>query len=505
MRIFLVGPPGVGKSTVGRLLADELGLAFWDLDEMVSREARRSIADIFAREGEEAFRELEGRMLAGIAADGVVATGGGVVLREENRRLLREGTTVYLRAAGGELRRRLGEGRGRPLLEGRPHELERLLRERERLYEAVATITVDTTGLEPRQVAERLAGCLRARPLGSGVWLGKGLLDNAGLFISPARRIFLVSDERVDALYGERARRALRSAGHEVVSALIRPGESSKTLSQAERLYHLALAGAIERSSAVVALGGGVVGDLAGFVAATLLRGLDFYQVPTTLLAQVDSSLGGKTGVDLPEGKNLVGAFHLPRAVLLDPDLLSTLTEYDRLEGLAEVAKYGLMGDAELFVALGRGRPSTEWLVERSAAAKLRVVAADFREESGERALLNLGHTVGHAVERATDFAWSHGRAVSVGLVAAAHLSKRLGVFRDEPAEVERVLKRLGLPVRLPPVRYSELRSAMSFDKKVRGGRLRFVLLRRIGEAFLKEIADEGALRSVLLELGAAE
>lgn len=503
MRVYLVGPPGAGKSHLGGLLAKALDLPFVDLDELIELRTGRRVSQIFAHEGEAGFRSREAEALAGLEGPVVIATGGGAVVWPENRQLLKNGRTIYLRAEPAELLRRIGEGSGRPLLAGRPEQILELWAEREVWYREVSEAVVDTTAGEPVVLANRLAGYLRATDLGLGVRLGRGLLDTVGLLPGAPRKIFLISDTRVYELYGELAVASLEAAGHRVSVATINPGEASKNLGEAERLYHLGLQGGIDRSGAVVALGGGVVGDLAGFVSATLLRGLDLYQVPTTLLAQVDAAIGGKVGVDLAEGKNLVGAFHLPRAVLLDPDLLETLEPRDWREGLAEVVKYGLLGDAELFTALGAGRPEPAWMVARSAALKVAVVRSDFLEESGERALLNLGHTVGHAVEAVTGYGWSHGTAVAVGLLAASRLSERLGFLPEGSAQVEEVLRGLGLPIRLPPVGWRELRAAMGFDKKIADGRLRFVLLRRLGEAFLTEVTDEEALRAVLLELGA--
>lgn len=352
------------------------------------------------------------------------------------------------------------------------------------------------------------------------VYIGRRLLGKVGAWLQEVqggRRILVVSHPSLLERYGPPLLQGLREAGFEAQVALVRPGERSKTLGQARRLYQEALRGGLDRRSTVVALGGGVVGDLAGFVAATYMRGIPWVPIPTTLLAQVDASVGGKVGVNLPQGKNLVGAFHQPLFVVADVGTLASLPMREIRCGFAEVLKHGLILDADLFEAMARavrdrgqeGLPlapgrhlaweAVEQAVLRSCQLKGWVVEQDEREESGLRALLNFGHTVGHALEQLMGYRrLRHGEAVAVGMVAESLLSHRLlGLPQEEVAEVVAVLRRAGLPTAWPPVAPEAVWEAMQRDKKFVGGRARFALLRRIGRGEVVEV-EEGEVRSAL-------
>ncbi|WP_404425752.1 3-dehydroquinate synthase [Nibricoccus sp. IMCC34717] len=291
-------------------------------------------------------------------------------------------------------------------------------------------------------------------------------------------------------------------------------GETSKCLAEYGRALETLAEARIDRSSVIFAFGGGVVGDLAGFVAASYLRGIAFYQVPTTLLAMVDSSVGGKTGINLKAGKNLVGAFHQPQAVFIGTDALRTLPAREFAAGMAEVIKYGLLGDSDLFTQLEDeplrpGSPRLAGVIARCCAIKAAIVQADERElaKEGGRALLNLGHTFGHAIEQVTGYGvYLHGEAVAVGLCAAARLSQKFGyISADEVARIDRVVAAHGLPIRLrDPLPLSPLLSAMARDKKVRAGALRFVALRRLGEAVTQGDVPVPDVETIWRELGAS-
>jgi 3-dehydroquinate synthase len=299
--------------------------------------------------------------------------------------------------------------------------------------------------------------------------------------------IGLVSDRAVGRRYGGPVAEGLRDTGYDVAQENVPTGERAKRPATLERIWRSLLAGGLERGSTVVALGGGVVGDVAGLAAATLLRGLAWVILPTSLLAMVDSSLGGKTGIDLPEGKNLVGAFHPPRLVLADPDLLRTLPEREWRCGMAEVVKHGVIGDEGLLARCREGleavRRDPSAIVGRAMAVKIRRIEADPWEQ-GARAALNFGHTIGHALERAAGFRLRHGEAVAIGMVVEARLAARIGLADRRLAdEIASVLIGLGLPTKVPRgVRAGDLRAAAGFDKKRRNGEVLFALPRRLGE-----------------------
>lgn len=341
------------------------------------------------------------------------------------------------------------------------------------------------------------------------IHIGEGLLQRADLLLPhlPQRRVSVVTNPTVASLYLERFSAALRGAGVEIVPVVVPDGEQHKDWQTLNSIFDALLSNRCERRSAVIALGGGVVGDLAGFAAASYQRGVPFIQVPTTLLAQVDSSVGGKTAINHPLGKNMIGAFYQPRLVLADTSVLDTLPARELSAGLAEVIKYGLIMDLPF---LGWLEDNMDKLVRRDPAAlahavtrscenKATVVAADERE-TGDRALLNLGHTFGHAIEAGLGFGtWLHGEAVAAGSILAARLSERMGLLKASDVErIARLFERAGLPVEAPslgPDRYLEL---MGHDKKVQDGRLRLVLLRALGKAFTTSDFELQDLREVL-------
>ncbi|MBI1849850.1 MAG: 3-dehydroquinate synthase [Planctomycetes bacterium] len=325
-------------------------------------------------------------------------------------------------------------------------------------------------------------------------------------------RLALVTDSGVDRLLGGDVERSLSSAGLHVRRVVVPAGEATKSLTQVESLCRAFAAHAMDRASLVVALGGGVVTDLAGFAAASYLRGVAWIAVPTTLQGQLDAAIGGKTGVNVPEGKNLVGAFHQPLAVVADPGVLRTLPDEELRSGLAEAVKCGVIGDADLFAllerraadALAREPRAIEDVVFKSAKLKADVVSEDERE-GGRRAILNFGHTIGHAIEAASGYgAYRHGEAVAIGMVAACRLACEATGFtpRDEE-RVRRLLESLGLPIRLrAPLDRAVVHAAMSHDKKRIDGRVRFVLPEAIGRVRTGVAVDEGALNAVLREVG---
>ena len=367
----------------------------------------------------------------------------------------------------------------------------------------------------------------RTLPVGLGdraydVVVGEGLLDAAGRLIAPFQtrgRTAVISDETVWRLHGQRLTAALEAAGIAALPVIVPPGEQSKSFEGLAEVTDRLLALELDRGDLVTAFGGGVVGDLAGFAAAIYKRGIDFVQIPTTLLAQVDSSVGGKTAIDTPRGKNLVGAFHQPRLVLADLEVLSTLSDREMRAGYAEVIKYGLLGDRDFFEwlevngakVLAREPEALAGAVARSVEMKAEIVAEDEREQ-GRRALLNLGHTFGHALEAETGYGETllHGEAVGVGMALAFRFSAAQGLIQRQDAKrAARAIAASGLPTSLDavpghPFHAGRLLGHMGQDKKAEGGRLTFILARELGEALVARDVDAGAVRDFLIAEGAA-
>ncbi len=497
--IFIYGPPASGKSTLGYHLAENLGLPFYDLDQIIETQAGIPVPEIFATQGEAGFRKRESAALADVLnwERGVVALGGGALLDAHNRALAEASGKVLCLAASFEtITSRLeGGGDGRPLLSGDTKaRLGQLLEQRAAHYASFPLQLVnDAATLEDAawQVQVKL-GMFRVSGMGAAydVRITPHGLDDLGMELS-ARHLrgplVLVSDQNVARHHAQRVLDGLRQAGYVAQLVAIPAGEAHKTMATVMQLWAAFLEAGLERGSTVIALGGGVVGDLAGFAAAAFLRGVKWVTLPTSLLAMVDASLGGKTGADLPQGKNLVGAFHPPSLVLADPATLGTLPEDELRNGLAEVVKHGVLGDPYLFELCGQGmqavRSNLDEIVRRAVAVKVRVIQED-PYERGRRASLNLGHTLGHALELASDYRLKHGEAVAIGMVHATRLAERMGLAEAGLAQtIQATLASLGLPVEAPPgLDRERILAAMGLDKKRARGKLRLVLPVRIGE-----------------------
>jgi shikimate kinase / 3-dehydroquinate synthase len=539
--IILTGFMGTGKTTVGRLLAGRLGLEFVDTDEIIEGRDGRAIADIFREDGEERFRQWEQQVATELGGQQgmVIATGGRLMLDPDNAAALgRTGPLFCLTAAPSEICRRVAADESkRPLLAGSNPEaqIRALLEQRRPFYARFRPI--DTDGKTMESVVDQIEAIVRDgnrerlivnHPGGSyEIVIGEDLLPEAIRLAGVSGPMAVVTDDQVGPLHAAR----ITKRGPDRVMSLqvedtypvitILAGEQHKHLDTVRMIYDALLAAGIDRSGIILALGGGVVGDVAGFAAATFMRGVDLVLCPTSLLAMVDASIGGKTGVDLPQGKNLVGAFKQPRAVLADISTLATLPAAEFTSGLAEVAKHGLIADPVLWRRLmiedWRIDPSQiagdrllrsalQSLVTQAIHVKRDVVEEDPYEQ-GWRAVLNLGHTFAHAVEQVSGYTVRHGDAVAIGLAAAADLSARLGECAPSlPGQVEETLKRLGLPVRIPAtLEPPDLYAAMGSDKKKQAGRLRFVLIRDIGEVFIHADVPEKAVMATLVKMGNSE
>ncbi len=547
--IILTGYPGTGKSTVGQVVARIMGWQFIDVDREIADKAGKTIVAIFEEHGEERFRQLErDAVREACAGQGrVIAVGGGAITFPENReRMEAAGVVVCLDAPPETIHRRLqeqkierGEEAVRPLLESgdRLARIRQQKAERQSAY-AAAHWTVNTDRISVQQAADEVARAWRilsGRPA-SGVQpfaghphlaatvhssagecpllVGWGLLSQIGEILGKAGvagPVYLISDETVAGLYGEAVQAAFELAGIESHLYAFAPGEASKTLSSAGEIYHWLASLRAQRGHTVVALGGGVVGDLAGFVAATYTRGMRFVQAPTSIAAMMDASIGGKTAVDLPQGKNLVGAFHQPLIVVADVATLLTLPVREAMEGWAEAIKHGLILDAGLFETfeqqaddlIGLEHKLATEVIKRSMSIKAGVVSQDERETLGYRNLLNYGHTIGHALEAATEYGrLLHGEAVAIGMMGAAKIGARMGIT---PADVlerqEEVLRRFELPVRISGVEMERVEAAMTLDKKAEGSNLRWVLLEGVGRAVVRNDVPYELVREVLAEL----
>jgi len=545
--IYVTGFSGTGKTTTCRELARILKWRFVDLDDEIVAKAGKAIPEIFADDGEEQFRDLESRVLQTVssASQQVISTGGGIVTDASNRSAMASsGFVVLLDASAETILQRLQEqsledpGVVRPMLDSdNPLERIRSLKSQRQVHYTTAHYTVHTDGLTPVQVAEQilaawnmqndqpeantddqypdLASVVHTSQGDYPIWVGWGILDELGerlkRLLSPGTA-YVICDEGTSR-HARRAQFALETAGIAAHVFQMPAGEQHKTLETVEHVYAWLADRKAERGHIIVAVGGGVVGDLAGLVAATYLRGMPFAQVPTSLLAMMDAAIGGKVAVDLPQGKNLVGAFYQPRFVLSDVSTLQTLPQRELTSGWAEAIKHGLILQPDLLDSFERDRDDILALkpdvatdiIRRSVAVKANVVSQDERETLGVRILLNYGHTLGHAIEAASGYGnFLHGEAVSVGMMGAAYIGNAMGMMSDKEVDRQRaILESYGLPLTCGEINVEAVNNAMLSDKKTAGRAIRWVLLDGIGKATTRNDVPPEKIQEIIRRLTA--
>ncbi|WP_371851971.1 bifunctional shikimate kinase/3-dehydroquinate synthase [Bifidobacterium moukalabense] len=510
----IIGMMGAGKTRVGREVAQMMDLPFLDADSEIEHDAGMRIPEYFERYGEPAFRELESDVVLDILEDfdGIFSLGGGAPMTKSIQEGLRDyiadgGKVVYLMADPKEAMERANRGGGRPMLNGDANKRwKRLYRERDPVFRQVATMHVRTHGQTPQAAARKLMDMIAQRTVhvtGAtiepyDVSIGEGAMNRlAQVLGDKPSKVALIHTQPVQR-HSDRARTLLRQGGYDVYDIVIPDAEAGKTIEVANGIWQRLGDEGFTRSDAIVGLGGGAATDLAGFVAATWMRGIRYVNCPTSLLAMVDASTGGKTGINTPQGKNLVGSFYTPAGVLADMRTLASLPNDIFIEGLGEVAKSGFIRDPEIlgileshadelrsfdgakFIDSGMKEVVAE-LIERTVSVKSYHVSADLKE-AGLREFLNYGHTLGHAIEKLEHFRWRHGNAVAVGCVYAAELSHLLGHIDRDLVDYHRsLLGSLGLPTSWNNGAWDDVLALMHRDKKARGNKLRFVILDGIG------------------------
>jgi shikimate kinase / 3-dehydroquinate synthase len=536
---------GVGKTTVGRALAKKLGRRFFDSDHEIEARTGASIPWIFEIEGEESFRRREAEVIRDLTArDGIVlATGGGAILNAASREFLKtRGTVIYLRASVNSILQRTSRDKNRPLLQtADPRKrIEELMRQREPYYAEIADLVIDTGRPNVHVMVQTILSQLGYAADGNGqvnqnmdpnnpmaqpqqsvttlqvdlgersypIAIGQSLLDNAeliGRHVS-GKRVAVVTNTTVAPLYLDRLQNALAASGKVVTAVILPDGEEEKNWASLMKVFDKLLAEKCDRKTTLIALGGGVIGDLTGYAAASYMRGVPFIQVPTTLLAQVDSSVGGKTGINHPLGKNMIGAFYQPQAVLADTSTLNTLPARELAAGLAEVIKHGAIIDLPFFEwiesnigkLVARDPEALAYAIQRSCEIKANVVRQDERE-GGLRAILNFGHTFGHAIEAGLGYGkWLHGEAVGCGMVMAADLSYRLGLIDFVmKTRVSALVAAAGLPTVAPDLGSERWLELMQVDKKNEGGHIKFILLKPLGAPTITTVPSEQLLATL--------
>ncbi|WP_329605111.1 bifunctional shikimate kinase/3-dehydroquinate synthase AroKB [Undibacterium rugosum] len=548
--IFLVGLMGSGKTTVGRALAKKLNKRFIDSDHEIEARTGVSIPVIFEIEGEASFRQREADVIRDLTAQDniILATGGGAILNPESRRLLEQrGTVIYLRASIHSILQRTRNDKNRPLLRTADprKKLEELEAQRHPLYQEIAHVVIETGRPNVQHLVQHILDKLptpghdvpqltatamnnSVSPISSAlsnnagiqtlhvnlgersypIYIGQHLLNDTTILTQAiqAKRVVIVTNTVVAPLYLSALQQQLQGIGKTVTAVILPDGEEHKHWASLMQIVDHLLEQKCDRKTCLIALGGGVIGDMTGFAASAFMRGIPFVQIPTTLLSQVDSSVGGKTGINHPLGKNMIGAFYQPQAVLADTATLNTLPDKELSAGLAEVIKHGAIIDMDFFSwiekniqALRAKDPAAlAYAVVRSCEIKAEVVRQDERE-GGLRAILNFGHTFGHAIESGMGYGnWLHGEAVGCGMVMAADLSCRLGYLDFvSRTRIKQLVEDAGLPVTAPDLGIERWLDLMEVDKKNEGGQIKFILLKPLGSTHITSAPKDKLLETL--------
>lgn len=521
--IFLIGFMGTGKSAIGRILAKMSGYEFFDSDEEIEKKAGMTIKDIFSQQGESHFRKLESEAIADLAnrSNCVIATGGGVVLSSRNMETLRSnGTIISLKAKPEVILERIDKTDGRPLLEvNNPYNtIHEILNTRKGLYKG--DLILDTSYMNPEEAAIRINAFVNSEKQSSRLTIdfargaceivsGSHLIDDLNKFIGavyPKGKVLIISSPAIHGLWGSKLMDTLNGC-YPLDWCLIPDGEEYKNIENLSKIYDKATEMKLERDSLIIGFGGGVIGDITGFAASTFMRGIPYIQIPTTLLSQSDSSIGGKTAINYKEGKNLIGSFYQPKMVIADTSLLVTLPPIEFRNGLAEVIKYGMICDYEFFEYLENkldkilqlDQEAVSYIIRKSCSIKASIVQQD-EMDHGPRMLLNYGHTIGHAIEAATDYRlFRHGEAVSLGMEGAAYIAAAMGIINGNyRSRQSKLLAGAGLPIRFPYMNIEKVFNLMKNDKKSQKGHLRFVLPKSPGDSAVFGNITEDCIKNAL-------
>jgi shikimate kinase/3-dehydroquinate synthase len=519
--LILTGFMGSGKDSVGMEIAKKTNLSFLSMDEFIVLKEKRTINDIFEKSGEEYFRKIEKQTLSQIKniKNAVIATGGGVVKDKKNRETLSKiGKVIYLYTNLTAVKKRLESDKTRPLIKNRDNII-KIYNERMKkgIYES-ADLKIDTSAITPGKVSESILKNLKIKTNPQKqimkklivkteskeypIYIGYDLFRKNNSQINrkiKSDKVAIISNPLVGSLYIKELEKILIEKGVKTTICIIPDGEKYKTFDTIKKIFDMLLKEKMDRSASIIALGGGVVGDLAGFAASTLKRGISLIHVPTSLIAQVDSSIGGKTGFDHPLGKNMIGTFYQPDMILIDIKKLLTLPEKEFRNGLAEVIKYGIANDLALFdilekkqeKILNRDIELLEKIVTRCVRIKKGVVEEDEKEEKGIREVLNYGHTIGHIIEALSGYSkYSHGEAVAMGMVKEAELANKENLLaKKDFLRIKDLIKKYGLPISIPKnMNANKMRKYVEQDKKVRKGKIRLPVPTGIGKIITREV-----------------